>query len=508
MSNLTGRILQGFRSKYKVIRRLGQGGMGIVYLGEDMTSGRPVAIKRLPSTLATDKAYLKALEREWRTLSQFKHPNIVELIDAFQAENEYFLVMEYVDGKTLEEMVEGGKPLSVRDGLRYVIEAAKAIGLLHRQGFVHRDVSPSNIMVTHEGRVKVTDFGLSHPVQEATSLEGRRFHRVYVTAPELVLDKPSTPATDVYALACTLFKVLTGRYPFEADNPATVLYKHTKEPPPDPRQFNGRIPEAVARVILKALAKDPAQRYPTAQDFAAALEQAMAVGPTPGGSPIPIPILAGAAALVAVVVIGLGALRLMGGGAAVQPTPTPLPTTVPAETPAATIITPTENPARILEPTPTDTPVPVTPTVAPTPTPVPPTPTPVPTRPPSTPTKGATGGISPTCPDAQARITRPYVGQTVVSTTPLTVYGVAYRKGAPGFDYYKIEVSSPRGGWIMGYRSETPRTIEGPLGTLDFANHPDLKNLASGMYHVRLVVVDVTGNYPPPCEVEIRLVRR
>ena len=508
MSSLTGRILQGFKSKYKVIRRLGQGGMGIVYLGEDMTNGRPVAIKRLPSTLAADKAYLKALEREWRALSQFKHPNIVELVDAFQAGDEYFLVMEYVDGKTLEEMVKGGKPLSVRDGLRYVIEAAKAIGLLHRRGFVHRDVSPSNIMVTRDGRVKVTDFGLSHPVQEETSLEGRRFHRVYVTAPELVSDKPSTPATDVYALACTLFKVLTGRYPFEADNPATVLYKHTKEPPPDPRQFNRRIPEAVARVILKGLAKDPAQRYATAEDFAAALEQAMASRTESEGGPTPTIILAGVVGLVAVVLIGLGMLRLIGGSAEAQPTPTPLPTTLVVETPAATVITPTENPGDTQEPTPTDTPVPVTPTVAPTPTPAPPTPTPVPTRPPSTPTKGATGGILPACPDAQARITRPYVGQAVVSTTPLTVYGVAYRKDGPGFDYYKIEVSSPRGGWILGYRSETPRTSEGPLGTLDFARHPDLRNLASGIYRIRLVVVDVTGNYPPPCEVEIRLIRR
>jgi len=502
MADLTGRVLEGPRGRYRVLERLG-GHMGIVYKGQELASGNFVAIKRLPASMAQDGAYLQALEREWRAITEFRHPNIVRPVDAFRLGNEYFLVMEFVDGQTLDEMLAAsGKPLPLHQGIRYVVEAARAVGYLHQRGVVHRDISPGNIMVTRDGQVKVTDFGLAHPVNEETSAGDRRFKQYFVSAPEIFEARPSSPASDVYSLAATLFKVLTGRYPFEGEDPSAVAYKHVKERPPNPRKFNRRIPRRVAQVILKGLAKDPEQRYPSGEAFAKALEEAYASN---RGSVLPM--LLGVAAVLGMVGLLLAVLRVL---------PPPPPPTQATATVVATLtgtVGPTMGPTDTPVPSPTGTPVETaTDTPVPTPTEPPPTPTPAP-RPTPTPTKLREGTVTPPtppdCPDPQSRITSPGEGTVVVRDQPLEVRGTAFRDpGGPAFDYYKVEVESPRGGWIVGVKGSDAHTTEAVLGWLDFKNHRDLKNLPAGTHTVRLVVVDVSGNYPSPCQVSIRLVER
>ncbi len=497
MPGLTGRIIQGRRGKYKIIRKIGQGGMGIVYLAENAANKELVAVKRLPASMSQDEGYVHALEREWHAITNYTHPNIVRPVDAFRLGDEYFLVMEYVDGQTLEAMVaKRGGPLPVKAGVQYILQVARALSYLHQHHFIHRDVSPSNIMVTKDGTVKLTDFGLAHSANEMTDIAERgRFKKFNVTAPELFLNKPSTPAADVYGLAATLFYVLTGRYPFVADTPDVVMYKHINEPPPDPRKFNQHIPRSVAGVILKGLEKNPADRYPTATEFGAALENAVQ-GQLARKSHGMAHVAGAVLGLFAAVIIMLVLLR-MRERPGIHPVPaisatsvqtavaTRRPTPIPVETPTALV---TDTPAPI--PTRTDTP---TSELIDTPTPE----------------ERATPAPEPVskCSYAPLSITNPVDGQEVPRDEPLVVRGTAYvGPERPPFAYYKIEVQAPSGGWIVGYRGDKAHTEESVLGTLDFARHHDLRNLQPGWYHMRLMVVDASGNYPTPCVITIHLV--
>jgi len=495
MPGLTGRIIQGKRGKYKIIKRLGQGGMGIVYLAEDLAKNEPVAIKRLPASMSQDSAYVRALEREWRAITQFSHPNIVRPVDAFRLGDEYFLVMEYVEGRTLEEMVVKRKgPLPIKNAVYYVLQAAKALSYLHQHHFIHRDVSPSNIMVSKDGLVKLTDFGLAHSANEMTDVVDRgRFKKFNVTAPELFQNELSTPAADVYSLAATLFRVLTGRYPFIADSPAVIMHKHINEPPPDPRRFNPRIPKSVAAVILKGLAKDPNERYPTATEFGAALEEAFQQPSS--GKPMShknMSLVTGMTLglFVAVVFIALIWQR--------QGSQHPSPRVVPPMATATVTATPLPSPPATSSRSAaiTDTPVPTPVNTVP--------PTPEPTNKPAPPSK-APKVVQ--CSYPYLHITSPAIDEEVHRQQPLVVQGTAsVGPERPAFSYYKIEVQSPTGGWILGYRGDRPHTQNSVLGTLDFVHHPDLRNLGAGWYRVRLMVVDASGNYPPPCSVTIHLV--
>src|SRR5512136_338875 len=274
MSTLTGQSI----GRYHILEQLGEGGMATVYKAYDTRLETDVAVKvirteNLPqSGLETA---LRRFEREAKALAKLTHPNIVPIIDYGEYENSPYLVMKFLPGGTLKQILKG-QPVPWQSAASLLIPVARALDYAHRQGMIHRDVKPSNILITADGAPMLTDFGIAKIIDQDITMDLTGTSATVGTpeymAPEQVVSKTVDRRADIYALGIVFYEMLTGRRPFEADTPMAVLFKHASEALPRPRQFVPGLPEPVEKVLFKALAKKPEDRYQSMEEFAAALD--------------------------------------------------------------------------------------------------------------------------------------------------------------------------------------------------------------------------------------------
>jgi serine/threonine protein kinase len=264
--------------QYQIIARLGRGGMADVYKAYQPSLDRDVAIKVLLPHVAANEGFSTRFQREARAAAALRHPNIVQVFDFGEEDGIHYMVMEHVCGENLKTHVRNigapGKQMALDDVLRIITQVGNALHYAHEQGLVHRDVKPANAMLTPTGEVILTDFGLAKIIEGTQFTSSNIVGTPAYMAPEQIQDSASVDRrTDVYALGVMLYEIATRRVPFEADTPAAVIVKHLQESPPDPRQIRSDLPDFLVRIIEKAMAKEPEQRYQTVQEMLDALEK-------------------------------------------------------------------------------------------------------------------------------------------------------------------------------------------------------------------------------------------
>ncbi len=266
-----------FSGRYELHRRIGKGGMAEVSLARDQLLDRPVAIKVLFPEFATDPSFVERFRREATAAANLSHPNIVGVYDWGEAEGTYFIVMEYVNGRTLSQVLRADGQFHPDRAADIGADVAAALGFAHRNGVVHRDVKPGNVLVDQNGLVKVADFGIARAITATTDDHLTQVGTVMGTAtyfsPEQARGDAVDPRSDIYSLGCVLYELVVGRPPFSGDSPVAIAYKQVHESPTPPRQINPSVPVALEAIILKCLAKNPANRYPSAEDLRADLRR-------------------------------------------------------------------------------------------------------------------------------------------------------------------------------------------------------------------------------------------
>ncbi|SRR6266571_263441 len=280
---------QTLSGRYRVEQLLGSGGMAQVYRGTDTVLSRPVAIKVLSSDYAGDPAFVERFRREAQAAARLNHPTVVSVFDTGSDDGVHYIVMEFVSGQTLAEVLATEGPLPPERAAWVTARVAEALSFAHEAGLVHRDVKPGNVMLTERGDVKVMDFGIARaaagPGQDLTETTSILGTAAYLS-PEQAEGKPVDPRSDIYSLGVVLYELLTGRAPFTGSTPVAVAYKHVTEEPTPPSAVQPGVPPAVEAIAMRALAKDPAQRYQSAERMRADLEAA-AGGASAAAVPIP-----------------------------------------------------------------------------------------------------------------------------------------------------------------------------------------------------------------------------
>jgi len=266
-----GELIDG---RYELEELVGTGGMSSVYRARDTLLERNVALKLMHQHHLEDDDYVERFQREARTVAQLSHPNIVTVIDRGEDDGRPFIVFEYVDGVTLDKLVERDGALPVAEALRIAIAAARGLAFAHRQGHVHRDVKPQNILLNGSGQPKVTDFGISRAldVKKGVTQTGTVLGTSNYIAPEQASGEKATAQSDVYSLGVVLFELLTGRRPFSGDNFVAVAMKHINERPPSVADLRRDVPPRVAAAVACALEKDPRDRFASMEAFASELD--------------------------------------------------------------------------------------------------------------------------------------------------------------------------------------------------------------------------------------------
>lgn len=283
-------------ANFRIDRLLGQGGMAMVYYGEDIKLHRPVAIKVLDKRYKNHPAYAARFVNEARMMAKWHHENIIQIYYADDAQGFPYYVMEYVDGQDLDAVLNlyrgEGKLMPLADVLRIGNAVAGALDYAHRHGVIHRDVKPSNILLSKDGRVLLGDFGMALDVRDGS--QGIVFGTPHYISPEQAKHSAdAVPQSDTYSLGVILYEVLTGSVPFDNEPPEEIALKHISQPPPSPRSINPELSAAVEAVLFKALQKSPKERYQTGAKLMAALEDALKPSGTEKKIPLP-PLPAGA----------------------------------------------------------------------------------------------------------------------------------------------------------------------------------------------------------------------
>ncbi len=276
--DLTGKTI----GKYNIISLLGQGGMGSVFKAEDSILHREAAIKVLSPAFAADDKFVQRFLLEARSLARLKHPNIVGIYDASWEENQLFIVMEYIKGGSLADLTKEEKPYSPEQVVKLLKQVAKGLDYANQRGLVHRDIKPGNILINTEGEAMLTDFGLVKDENLTLTAASERFGTPLYMAPEQIDGQPVSAQTDIYALGVVAYQLLTGRVPFKGTL-SKVFEGHLLRQPPSLVQINPGLSSLVEQVVLRAMEKNPADRYPSATAFADALENALLGG---GGQPV------------------------------------------------------------------------------------------------------------------------------------------------------------------------------------------------------------------------------
>ncbi len=264
---------QRLGGRYQIESRVGGGGMAIVYKAKDLILNRPVAVKVLRSQFGTDEDFVNRFRREAQAVASLSHPNVVGVYDVGQEGDTHYMVMEYIEGYTLKEVIIQRGALPVEEAVRIAEQICDALDHAHQNQIIHRDIKPHNIMIGKNGRVKVTDFGIARAVTSATITHtNAMLGSVHYFSPEQARGGITGEKSDIYSLGIVLYEMVTGELPFSGDSPISVALKHLQEPLPEPRQVNPAIPQSVENVILKALVKDPFLRYASASEMLEDLE--------------------------------------------------------------------------------------------------------------------------------------------------------------------------------------------------------------------------------------------
>jgi serine/threonine-protein kinase len=261
--------------RYRIIGRIGSGGMADVYEAEDTQLGRRVALKLLYRRFAEDAEFVERFRREASSAAGLNHPNVVQVFDRGQWDGTYYIAMELLAGRNLKQIVREHGALEPALAVDIVLQILKAERFAHRRGIVHRDIKPHNVIVDDEGRAKVTDFGIARAGASDMTETGSIMGTAQYLSPEQAQGHPVDARSDLYSTGVVLYELLTGVVPFDADSPVTVALKQVSEDPMPPRARNPAVPPALDAVVLRALQKDPADRYQDAEQFIAALEAAM-----------------------------------------------------------------------------------------------------------------------------------------------------------------------------------------------------------------------------------------
>jgi eukaryotic-like serine/threonine-protein kinase len=264
---------QRLGGRYQLEARVGGGGMAIVYKAKDLVLNRQVAVKVLRSQFGTDEDFVTRFRREAQAVASLSHPNVVGVYDVGQDGDTHFMVMEYVEGSTLKDLINRHGALPVEEAVRIAAEICDALDHAHQNQIIHRDIKPHNILIGKNGRVKVTDFGIARAVTSTTITHTNAvLGSVHYFSPEQARGGITAEKSDIYSLGIVLYEMVTGQLPFSGDSPISVALKHLQEPLPEPRQVNPDIPQSVENVILKALVKDPQLRYASAREMLEDLE--------------------------------------------------------------------------------------------------------------------------------------------------------------------------------------------------------------------------------------------
>src|SRR5438067_1302791 len=264
-----------FDGRYKIIRKLGAGGMADVYLAEDQELGRRVAIKILNDRHAADDSFVERFRREAKNAASLSHPNIVSIYDRGTAEGTYYIAMEYLDGRSLKELIVSRGPAPIKVAIEYTRQILGAIGFAHRHGIVHRDIKPHNVLVGPEGRLKVTDFGIARSGASQMTEVGSIIGTAQYLSPEQARGSPVDQTSDLYSVGVVLYEMLTGQVPFTGDTPLEIAMKHLSEVPKPPSELRPDVPHDLDLVVLRALAKDPAERYESSEAMSADLKRVL-----------------------------------------------------------------------------------------------------------------------------------------------------------------------------------------------------------------------------------------
>lgn len=259
---------QKIDGRYQIIRTIGEGGMANVYLAHDTILDREVAVKILRGDLANDEKFVKRFQREAKAASSLNHPNIVEMYDVGEDDGNYFIVMEYVNGKTLKSLIKKRGGLSLSEVVDIMLQLTNGIACAHDSYLIHRDLKPQNVMIFEDGRVKITDFGIAVALNSAELTQTNSvMGSVHYLPPEQANGSGATIKSDIYSLGILMYELLTGKLPFKGDNAVEIALKQMRDKIPSIREKNPNIPQSVENIVLKACAKNPKNRYDSAAEM-------------------------------------------------------------------------------------------------------------------------------------------------------------------------------------------------------------------------------------------------
>ena len=247
--------------RYSILSRIGSGGMADVYCAQDLQLGRKVALKLLYRRFAEDEEFVERFKREASAAAGLQHPNVVGVYDRGEWDGTYYIAMEYLEGRTLKQLLQEEGPLAPERAIDIVVQILRAARFAHQRGVIHRDIKPHNVIIDEEGRAKVTDFGIARAGASDMTETGSIMGTAQYLSPEQAQGHGVGPASDIYSIGVILYEMLAGRVPFEGDTAVTVAVKHLNEQPLPISQFRPDVHPALEAAVMRALSKDPADRY-------------------------------------------------------------------------------------------------------------------------------------------------------------------------------------------------------------------------------------------------------